>query len=60
MALRQRGGRMLKRRFLRETEGVGFARERIAPGSTLWVDEVARWDLLEPLFDVSRNLHSVA
>jgi len=60
VALRQRGGRTLTRTFLREAEGVGFARERIAPGSTLSVDEVAHWDLLEPLFDVSRINHSEA
>ena len=31
VALRQRGGSTLTRTFLREAEGVGFARERIAP-----------------------------
>jgi transposase-like protein len=60
VALRQRGGRTLTRTFLREAEGVEFARERIAPGSVLSVDEVAHWDLLEPTFDVARINHSDA
>lgn len=60
VALRQRGGRTLTRAFLREVEGVGFATERIAPGSVLAADEVAHWDLLEPSFDVRRINHSDA
>ncbi len=60
VALRQRGGRTLKRTFLREAEGVGFARERIVPGSAISADEVAHWDLLEPMFDVHRINHSEA
>lgn len=47
VALRQRGGCTLTRTFLREAEGVGFAKERIAPGSTLSADEVAHRDLVE-------------
>ena len=35
VALRQRGGSTLTRTFPREAEGVGFARERIAPGSAI-------------------------
>ena len=60
VALRQRGGSTLTRTFLREAEGVGFARERIAPGSTISADEIAHWDLLEPGFDVHRINHSDA
>ncbi len=60
VALRQRGGRTLTRTFLREAEGVGFARERIAPGSAISADEVAHWDLLEPAFNVHRINHSEA
>ena len=60
VALRQRGGRTLTRTFLREAEGVDFAKERIAPGAMLSADEVAHWDLLEPLFDVRRINHSEA
>lgn len=60
VALRQRGGRTLTWTFLREVEGVDFARERIAPGSTISADEVAHWDLLEPGFDVDRINHSDA
>ncbi len=60
VALRQRGGRTLTRTFLREAEGVEFARERIAPGSALSAAEVAHWDLLEPGFDVARINHSDA
>ena len=39
---------------------VGFARERIAPGSTISADEIAHWDRLEPGFDVHRINHSDA
>lgn len=60
VALRQRGGRTLTRTFLREAEGVGFARERILPGSTPSADEVAHRDLLEPPFDVRRINRSEA
>ena len=60
VALRQRGGSTLTRTFLREAEGVGFARARIAPGSTISADEIAHWDLLEPEFDVYRINHSDA
>ena len=60
VALRQRGGSTLTRTFLREAEGVGFARERIAPGSTISADEIAHWDRLEPGFDVYRINHSDA
>ncbi|ANK81843.1 MAG: transposase [Rhizobiales bacterium NRL2] len=60
VTLRQRGGRTLARTFLREAEGVAFARERIAPGSSVSADEVAHWDLLEATFDVHRINHSDA
>lgn len=60
VALRQRGGRTLTRTFLREAEGVDFAKERIAPGSMVATDEVAHWDLLDPAFDVRRINHSEA
>lgn len=60
VALRQRGGRILTRTFIREAEGVEFARERIAPGSVVSTDEVAHWDLLEPAFAMRRINHSDA
>lgn len=60
IALRQRGGRTLTRAFLREAEGVSFARERIEPGSALSADEVAHWDLLSDRFDLKRVNHSEA
>jgi transposase-like protein len=60
IALRQRGGRTLTRTFLREAEGVDFARERIAPGSVISADEVAHWDLLGSAFDMRRINHSDA
>ena len=60
VVLSQRGGSTLTRAFLREAEGVDFARERIAPGSTISADEIAHWDLLEPAFDVHRINHSDA
>ena len=60
VVLRQRGGRTLRRTFLREPEGVDFARERIAPGSVVSADEVAHWDLLDPDFDMRRINHSGA
>jgi transposase-like protein len=60
VVLRQRGGRTLTRTFLREPEGVNFARERIAPGSVVSADEIAHWDLLDPDFDMRRINHSEA
>lgn len=60
VALRQRGGRTLTRTFVREAEGVAFARERIAPGSVVSADEVLHWDLLEPAFEMLRINHSDA
>ena len=60
VVLRQRGGRTLTRPFLREAEGVDFARERVAPGSVISADEIAHWDLLEPDFDMQRINHSEA
>ena len=60
IVLRQRQGRTITRTFLREAQGVGFARERIAPGSTVAADEVAHWDLLEPEFSMQRINHSEA
>jgi transposase-like protein len=60
IALRERGGRTLTRAFLREAEGVDFARERIEPGATVAADEVAHWDLLTPTFETQRINHSQA
>ncbi len=60
VVLRQRGGRTLTRTFLREAEGVTFAKERILPGSAISADEIAHWDLLEPSFQVHRINHSDA
>lgn len=58
VVLRQRGGRTLTRTFLREAQGVEFARERITPGASVLGDEVAHWDLLETDFDMQRINHS--
>jgi len=60
VVLRQRGGRTVTRPFLKEAQGVDFARERIAPGSVISADEVAHWDPLEPDFDMQRVNHSEA
>ena len=60
VVLRQRSGRTVTRTFLREAQGLGFARERIAPGSVVSADEVAHWDGLEPDFDMRRINHSEA
>ena len=60
VALRQRGGRILTRTFVREAEGIEFAKTRIAPGSVVSADEVAHWDLLEPAFAMRRINHSAA
>lgn len=60
VVLRQRSGRTLARTFLREAQGVDFARERIEPGSAVSADEVAHWDLLDPVFDMQRINHSEA
>lgn len=58
VVLRQRGGRTLTRTFLREAQGVEFARERIAVGAMVSADEVAHWDLLEQDFGMERVNHS--
>ena len=58
VVLRQRGGRTLTRTFLREAQGVEFARERIATGAVVSADEVTHWDLLEADFDMQRINHS--
>jgi transposase-like protein len=60
IVLRERRGRTLTRAFLREAEGVGFAKERIAPGTIVAADEVAHWDLLSPIFETQRINHSEA
>lgn len=58
VVLRQRGGRTLTRTFLRESQGIDFAREKVAPGSVVSADEAAHWDLLDPDFDMQRVNHS--
>lgn len=60
VVLRQRQGRTITRTFLREGQGLGFARERIVPGSTIAADEGAHWDLFEPDFSMQRINHSQA
>lgn len=60
VVLRQRGGRTVTRTFLREAQGVEFARERIAQGSIVSADEIAHWDVLETDFDMRRINHSEA
>jgi hypothetical protein len=60
VALRQRGGRTLTRTFLREAEGVDFARERVVPGSVISADEVAHWDPLMADYAMRRINHSEA
>jgi len=60
VALRQRGGRTLTRAFLREAEGVDFAKQCVEPGSALLADELAHWDLLADRFDLRRVNHSEA
>lgn len=58
VVLRQRSGRTLTRTFVREAQGVEFARERIARGASVSADEVTHWDLLETEFDMQRINHS--
>lgn len=60
VALRQRGGRTLTRTFIREAEGVDFAKQRVAPGSIVSADEGPHWDLLEPSFEMHRITHAEA
>lgn len=43
VVLRQRGDRTVTRTFLREAQGVEFARERIALDTVVSADEVAHW-----------------
>ena len=58
VVLRQRGGGTLTKTFMREAQGVEFARERIANGAVVSADEVIHWDLLEQDFDMQRINHS--
>ncbi|MEO1091758.1 MAG: IS1595 family transposase [Pseudomonadota bacterium] len=60
VVLRQRGGRTLTRTFIRETEAVAFAQERIARGAVVSADEGPHWDLLEPAFEMRRITHADA
>lgn len=60
VVLRQRGGRTMARSFLREAQGVEFARERIALGSSVSTDEGPHWDVLDPAFEMRRINHSDA
>ncbi len=60
VALRERGGRTLTDVFCRESEGVTFAGNRIAPGSHVMADMIAHWDLLEGMFCTDRVDHSEA
>jgi len=60
VALRQRGGRTLTRVFLKEAEGVDFAKDRIEPGTAISADEVAHWDRLSDHFSLTRVNHSDA
>lgn len=60
VVLRQRGGRTMARSFLREAQGVEFARERIVSGSGVSADEGPHWDLLDPAFEMHRINHSDA
>ncbi len=57
VALRQRGGRILTRTFIREAEAIAFAQSRIAPGAIVSADEGSHWDLLEPSFQMRRITH---
>ena len=60
IVLRQRGGRTLTRSFLREAEGVDFAKGRAELGSVLSADEGDHWDLLTNGFDLKQVNHSEA
>jgi transposase-like protein len=57
---RERGGRTLVTVAARESEGVKFVRERVAPGSAVHADEAANWDRLHAHYDMHRINHSVA
>jgi hypothetical protein len=58
IALRERGGRILTDVFVRESDGVAFANSRIALGSNVVTDMIARWDLLDGPFRADRIDHS--
>ncbi len=60
VALRQRGGRTLTDVFTRESQGVDFAKARIAARSVVLADAVAHWDLLDGPFRAERIDHSQA
>ena len=60
VVMRQRGGRTLTRSFHKESDGVTFAKERIIEGSSIAVDDLRHWDVLDPGFTVERIDHSEA
>jgi transposase-like protein len=60
VALRQRGGRILTRTFIREAEAIEFAQRRITPGTIVSADEGPHWGLLEPSFEMRRITHADA
>lgn len=60
IALRQREGRILTDVVRSEAEGVGFAKSRVTPGSTIVADETPHWDLMATAFNLERVNHSDA
>jgi ISXO2-like transposase domain len=60
VALRQRGGRILTRTFIREAEAIEFVQRRITPGTIVSADEGPHWDLLELSFEMRRITHADA
>jgi len=60
VALRERSGRTLTRSFRLESDGIAFARERIAEGSVIAADDQRHWDVLSSSFAMDRIDHSEA
>jgi transposase-like protein len=60
VALRERSGRTLARSFRLESDGIAFARERIAEGSMVAADDLRHWDVLASSFTMERIDHSEA
>jgi hypothetical protein len=50
----------LARSFRLESDGIAFARERIAEGSVIAADDVRHWDVLASSFTMDRIDHSEA
>lgn len=57
---RERGGRTLPTVVAKETDGVPFIRQNVAPGTVVHADESPGWDRLHANFEMHRINHRVS